>query len=181
MNNYYILIKLFKDFIQKEISFEELEKLFSVYFVDSDYEFSYKQWCILEEVNDDIGHTLYTGEVEDELMTHDELRQNLIKYIKLLENRKRIDVRLFHIPFNFFSSCVNCKHLTPETLPEEPVWEAARYLPYDRKYPKNTVPTCKAFPKGIPEEIYYNATVEHKQPYENDKGINFETIENPLF
>ena len=35
--------------------------------------------------------------------------------------------------------------------------------------------TCNAFPRGIPMELLYGDKF-HFQPYENDKGIQFEVI-----
>jgi hypothetical protein len=35
---------------------------------------------------------------------------------------------------------------------------------------------CKAFPNGIPEDIW-EGRVSHKKPYKNDHGIMFESIE----
>jgi len=31
---------------------------------------------------------------------------------------------------------------------------------------------CKAYPKGIPDEIYFNK-VDHRSPYKNDNDIQF--------
>lgn len=35
------------------------------------------------------------------------------------------------------------------------------------------IPTCKAFPKGIPDEIFFEK-VTHDKPYPGDNGIQFE-------
>lgn len=53
----------------------------------------------------------------------------------------------------FSKVCVYCRHLDLNTR--------------ERK--------CKAFPKGIPMEIWIGEN-DHKEPYENDKGIRFERI-----
>ena len=44
--------------------------------------------------------------------------------------------------------CINCKHKTARR-------------------------TCKAFPKGIPKEIYFEY-FDHTKPFKGDKGIQFE-------
>lgn len=36
--------------------------------------------------------------------------------------------------------------------------------------------TCKAFPEGIPDKILFNE-VDHKKPYKDDNGIQFEKKE----
>lgn len=36
--------------------------------------------------------------------------------------------------------------------------------------------TCKAYPKGIPEEIFNNE-VDHRKPYKGDNGITYEVID----
>lgn len=35
------------------------------------------------------------------------------------------------------------------------------------------VPTCQAFPKGIPDEIFFEKVI-HDKPYQGDNGIQFE-------
>lgn len=35
---------------------------------------------------------------------------------------------------------------------------------------------CKAFPKGIPDEIFINGTHDHNYPFQNDNGIRFEPV-----
>lgn len=35
------------------------------------------------------------------------------------------------------------------------------------------IPTCKAFPKGIPDEIFFEK-IMHDKPYAGDNGIRFE-------
>ncbi|HEY65556.1 MAG TPA: hypothetical protein G4O02_13400 [Caldilineae bacterium] len=35
---------------------------------------------------------------------------------------------------------------------------------------------CKAFPKGIPEEIVLSAT-DHREPFAGDRGIRFEPVD----
>jgi hypothetical protein len=37
--------------------------------------------------------------------------------------------------------------------------------------------SCKAFPDGIPEEIYNN-THDHTKPFRGDGGIRFESVKN---
>ncbi len=34
--------------------------------------------------------------------------------------------------------------------------------------------SCKAFPKGIPEDILQQDDFDHSKPYPNDNGIRFE-------
>ncbi len=41
----------------------------------------------------------------------------------------------------------------------------------------NFIPTCKAFPEGIPEQIFWG-TVDHTKPYPGDNGIRFEKKED---
>jgi len=53
------------------------------------------------------------------------------------------------------SSCMSCEH----------------------KSTKNS--TCKAYPKGIPEEIL-DATVDHRKPYKGDNGITYEPIDKKV-
>ena len=36
---------------------------------------------------------------------------------------------------------------------------------------------CKAFPKGIPEEIFILGESDHTEPFKGDNGIQFEPIE----
>ena len=36
---------------------------------------------------------------------------------------------------------------------------------------------CKAFPDGIPDEIFFNE-VSHTKPYKGDNGIQFEPIKD---
>jgi hypothetical protein len=57
------------------------------------------------------------------------------------------------IKFNLLSSCSECKNA-------------------DRV----KIGTCKAFPDGIPEEIWIGKN-DHKNSYPGDNGIQFEPIE----
>ncbi len=41
---------------------------------------------------------------------------------------------------------------------------------------EDVLPRCKAFPDGIPMEIF-REEVEHTKPYDNDNGIMFEEKE----
>ena len=54
--------------------------------------------------------------------------------------------------------CYDCKHLN-EKRQDKGFWE------------------CKAYPKGIPDEIMMSE-VNHKKPYKGDKGIQFEPKED---
>lgn len=49
--------------------------------------------------------------------------------------------------------CLECKHIGRTT--------------------DDFVPTCKAFPEGIPDEIFFEK-VTHDKPYHGDNGIQFE-------
>ena len=60
----------------------------------------------------------------------------------------------------FSPVCSYCKHWKPEKV--------------DLKNLK--VGFCKAFPNGIPEEIWLGED-DHKKPYKGDNGIQFEEIE----
>jgi len=46
-----------------------------------------------------------------------------------------------------------------------------RHLTWDKGEPV----TCRAFPAGIPEEIFLNG-FDHRKPYPGDHGIRFEQI-----
>lgn len=52
--------------------------------------------------------------------------------------------------------CTRCKHL-------------------DRGDPNATKNTCKAFPEGIPDAIFFGGR-RHLKPYPGDRGIRFEAI-----
>ena len=52
MNDYNLVIEAIQNFINNTISYEDLEILFYKYFVDSDFEFSTKQACILNDALD---------------------------------------------------------------------------------------------------------------------------------
>ena len=53
-----------------------------------------------------------------------------------------------------FSQCLDCKHFDFDNLNKN---------------------TCKAFPYGIPEDIFWNKII-HTQNIENDNGIKFAPI-----
>ena len=55
------------------------------------------------------------------------------------------------IPAIRHPQCNKCKHLRRE----------------------NRKAVCKAFPNGIPREIFLNE-VDHKKPYKGDNGVRFE-------
>jgi len=46
---------------------------------------------------------------------------------------------------------------------------------YDRTAPGPGI-RCTAFPDGVPDGIYLSAA-DHRQPFEGDRGIRFEPIE----
>jgi len=50
------------------------------------------------------------------------------------------------------------------------------YDPKSFNLKKGIIGTCKAFPDGIPEDIWLGK-VDHKKPYPRDNGIRFEEIE----
>lgn len=52
-------------------------------------------------------------------------------------------------------ACFTCKHFDVES----------RFIK----------PVCVAFPKGIPEEIYYEGN-PHTDPYKGDHGIRYEVL-----
>jgi len=54
-----------------------------------------------------------------------------------------------------FNSCTKCKHFD---------------------FNNKDANTCKAFPKGIPDEIFLGKN-DHKKPYFGDNGIQFEPLE----
>lgn len=54
--------------------------------------------------------------------------------------------------------CYDCKHLHPR-----------------RNWEPGSPRTCDAFPQGIPREIWFDG-VEHREPYPDDHGIQFEPI-----
>ena len=59
----------------------------------------------------------------------------------------------------FSDICNKCKHYNPISFNEE----------------KDILGTCKAFPKGIPEDIWVGKN-NHKKPCKGDNGIQFESI-----
>jgi hypothetical protein len=61
------------------------------------------------------------------------------------------------ISMNDKSQCETCKH----------------YLSWDDEPP--VFHRCKAFPNGIPEEIFQNR-YDHKEPYPNDNGIHWQEL-----
>lgn len=58
----------------------------------------------------------------------------------------------------FSSVCSRCQHLNLD--------------------PSATTPACKAFPNGIPNEIWSGKN-DHTKPYPNDKGIRFKLKAKP--
>lgn len=49
--------------------------------------------------------------------------------------------------------------------------DKCKHLSFDYIYP-----TCKAFPDGIPNELF-SEEISHTKPYKNDNGIQFEAKE----
>ena len=86
MNDYNLVIEAIQNFINNTISYEDLEILFYKYFVDSDFEFSTKQACILDDVHKDI--EMFSCEwnlkekndnKQDEFKNHLKIHLNLLK------------------------------------------------------------------------------------------------------
>jgi len=59
----------------------------------------------------------------------------------------------------FSDVCNKCKHYKPGSSNEG----------------KGILGTCKAFPKGIPDDIWIGKN-NHKKPYKGDHGIQFEKV-----
>jgi len=52
--------------------------------------------------------------------------------------------------------CINCKNLNRNTITHD-------------------VKTCKAFPEGIPDDIW-DYSYDHTEAYPNDNGIRFDEV-----
>ena len=61
--------------------------------------------------------------------------------------------------------CAKCFHL-----------KGIMETPNGRNMEGDSVPVCKAFPKGIPKKII-TGEHDHTKPYKGDHGIRFEPIE----
>ena len=57
------------------------------------------------------------------------------------------------------------------TTGPSPICMDCRHLTWDKGEPV----TCRAFPAGIPEDIFLNG-FDHRKPYPGDHGIRFEQI-----
>lgn len=55
--------------------------------------------------------------------------------------------------------CMNCKHL---------------------RHRRGKGSYCKAFPEGIPDEIFVGA-YDHRKPFPGDRGVRFEEVRNPQY
>jgi hypothetical protein len=70
----------------------------------------------------------------------------------------------------------------PEERPLiEPQCLRCVWLHLDKYQPKDFSrpgwPTCTAFPKGIPDDIWIDGTFDHTKPHEGDHGIRYLNLE----
>lgn len=66
----------------------------------------------------------------------------------------------YEIPENAIELCNDCKHRSKN-------WDT------------ESIPTCDAFPDGIPEEVLL-CDIDHRKPVEGDHGIQFEPDEEHI-